>query len=292
MTVWADSCVRLDKMEADILNSKLLDQIYSSSTVKTVVDSCIHGRHLPTAFNITDVLNFEYLESQIYSQLTIDLSSSFDIAELNDFESFLAGFDKKSYQMTVDLMMTVFNVDYPQSVPLTRPWLDDQTSTGFDRSKLGVAANLTLAEIQKYHTKEVNNAALFDNKINAFQTDANQMVAALTDLKDFSMNHLQANLTAIKCNLSPVFEEMRSLVQNNDTAWCNEVGVIYGKLKAKGCDDLFTNYEYTNRSLLVIAIFSLFIGFLSVGMARRIDRELNIHDKKQHDFGVEMGAHK
>jgi hypothetical protein len=115
------------------------------------------------------------------------------------------------------------------------------------------------------------------------------MFESVDALKSFAIDTLQTKLTGIKCSLGPIFDEMEKLTTGNETAWCNNVGVVYGQMKTKACVDLFKNYEYTNRSLLVIAIFSIFIGFLSIGLNRRINRESNIHDTKAHDFGVEMG---
>lgn len=283
VVIWADTCVRLDDMETNILNSTLLDQMYSDASLKDTVDACLNGKYLPDVFNVTASLDYRELENQIYEQLTVDITSMFDIPLLTKYENFVQVLNKDSYMDTVDALIIAFN-EYDQSPPLTREFFDNNGDT----SIYGVYQT-AVDQIKDYYDVEQANIGIggpFDVRATEFKSDSQQIFTAYDELESFASDVLQQNLTFIKCSLDPVFEQMDVLLYDNSTAWCNTVGIVYGKMKKKGCEDLFTNFEYTNRSLLVIAIFELFIGFLAVCLGRRIDRRFNIFDQKSHDFGV------
>jgi hypothetical protein len=279
--IWADTCVRLDVMETNITGSALLDQVYSTDTVKKVMDSCIYGKYLPDAFNLTSTIAFSELEDEIVNQLTVDLVGVFDIATINTFRDFVTTLDKTSYTFTLDAYIIAYNTQFDLS--LTRAELIADDGSHSPPSPTSQAAYNELRSIYNKE-QEFMNDGTFQDRTDRFKVDAGEVLNLYNDLETFAIYTLQGNLTDIKCSLNPVFEQADILLYGNSTAWCNQVGVLYGDMKTKGCVDLFKNFEYTNRSLLVIAIFSMFIGFLSVALGRRINRKFNLFAQKAHEF--------
>jgi len=277
--IWADTCVRLDVMETNITGSELLDQVYSTDTVKKVMDACINGKYLPDAFNLTSTLAFADLENEIVDQLTVDLVGAFDISSINTFRDFVETLEPESYEITVDLLITQYNSECGESI--TRQNLENNDPHTPD----GATCTTAYAGLQTYYSEEQSNmqSGTFATKVQRFKQDAGDLLFAYERLRDFAINDLQGELTNIKCGLNPVFENANTLL--NETAYCNEVGQIYGDMKEKSCVDLFKNFEYTNRSLLVVAIFSMFIGICSVALGRRINRQINLFNKKAWNFG-------
>jgi len=275
--IWADTCVRLDVMETNITGSELLDQVYSTDTVKKVMDACINGKYVPDAFNLTSTLAFTDLENEIVDQLTVDLVGAFDISSINTFRDFVETLEPESYEVTVDFLITEYNSACGESI--TRQNLEDEDHT----PSAPCVAEYT--GLKTYYDEEKSNMAsgTFSTKVQRFKQDAGDLLLAYERLRDFAINDLQGELTNIKCGLNPVFENANILL--NETAYCNEVGQIYGDMKEKSCVDLFKNFEYTNRSLLVVAIFSMFIGICSVALGRRINRQINLFNKKAWNFG-------
>merc|ERR1719397_1438161 len=203
---------------------------------------------------------------------------------MNSFRDFVATLTPTSYEITVDLLIVEYSQTY--SVELTRA--DLAANSHVPAAGTQAASYAVLKDY--YDTEQISMTTNFPSKIDRFKQDANDLLYAYEVLRDFAINDLQANLTDIKCGLNPVFENANILL--NETAYCNEVGQIYGDMKDKSCIDLFNNFEYTNRSLLVVAIFSTFIGFLSVALGRRINRQFNLFNKKAWNFGEFQGGEK
>jgi len=292
VTLWADTCVRLDVMEDDIPGSTLLNQVYTSETIKDVIDACLNGKYLPDAFNVSDSLDFKTLETDIVSQLTVDLVSAFNIDSLNSYENFVATMNQTNYEATVNEYIFAYNQQFNPNPPVSRDVLGGNTGS-FVVDPTDQQEVTAYAALQRYYDVERANidGAIKDHVV-TFKSESDDMFKDIRALELFSIYTLQANLTAIKCSLDPIFNQADILLYGNETAWCNQVGQMYGNMKEKGCQDLFLNFEYTNRSLLVVAIFSMFIGILAVTLGRRIDRQFNLFAAKTFNFGnqnLELG---
>lgn len=273
-------------MEQDIIGSTLLDQVYPEDTVKKVLDACVNGKYLPEAFGLDSSIGFQDLEDQIVAQATYDVTGAFDLEAMNAFRSFVQTFDKNSYKFTVDTLIIDYNSEYTNTV--SRTVLAANPTFPFVPSGVNdpeIAAYTALRDYYDQETSDLASASsAFEAKAAAFKADATAVLNDYDVLDDYATNTLQIQISNLKCSLNPVFEQSNILLYGNQTAWCNEVGQLYGQMKQKSCRDLFTNFEYTNRSLLVIAIFSTFIGFLSVALGRRIDRQFDLFGKKDWNF--------
>eukprot|EP00494_Astrolonche_serrata_P029690 UN29957 len=201
---------------------------------------------------------------------------------MNIFEHFVGTFEAEDYEFTVNYAIDEYNDEFDPAPSLTRTILaGDDGTTYFAASVVTpndvptrTAASTAYDEVYNYYQTEQSVEAqdAFSDTVTDFQADSYTFIQAFDDLETFSIDVLQNKLGVLDCSLDPIFEKFDELLYGNDTAWCSPVGVVYGKMKAKTCDDLFTNFEYVNRSILVIAIFSMIIGFLAVALCRRIDR--------------------
>jgi len=317
VVLWADTCVQLDKMELDVRNSKLLDQIYSDDTIKQAIDVCLNGKYIPDAFNVTNQFDFTELKQKLYNDLTVDVGAAYDVEVINDLENFYQTLGADDYEYNVNGAITLYNQRYladgltaeidrndlsngrctnpPRERAPTNPAdFVCEGNAGVNIKLLGIPPGAKKLEAIAFYDKifdlyEVEESGAmqnkFDTKVWKFRNDSFALIQQMDELKNYSINVIQKDLASIKCSLAPLWQEMDKLLFSDDTAFCNQVGQQYGEMKTLSCEKLFRNFEHTNRSLLIIAIFSTFIGFLSVALGRRIHKRFNIFEQKTHDFG-------